>query len=221
MTPRHSRSAKERKADDRRIFRISLAISVLAHCLIFAFWTVEPPLVSPFAAAGPRSGDPRAAAGSMQGLNLRVVPSRPIVPPRIPLPTVDVEPVEIQMEDPSMDAVEALGERPGAEAPGIEGGEGEGDGGTGEEGLFRLIPPAPRGMIMPPTNERLRGQQIQVWVFVNEYGRVVPDSTRLRPPTSDRGFNRRLIEEAAEWIFEPARQDGRAVASWFPYTISM
>ena len=74
---------------------------------------------------------------------------------------------------------------------------------------------------MPPTNERLKGTQIQVWVFVDERGRVVADSTRLRPPTRDRGYNRRLIDEAAEWVFEPAQQDGQPVASWFPYTISM
>jgi hypothetical protein len=49
----------------------------------------------------------------------------------------------------------------------------------------------------------------------------VADSTRLNPPTSDRGFNRRLIEEAAEWVFHPARRNNQAVAAWFPYTISM
>ncbi|NIP60097.1 MAG: hypothetical protein GWM92_17380, partial [Gemmatimonadetes bacterium] len=65
------------------------------------------------------------------------------------------------------------------------------------------------------------GTEVQVWVFVDERGRVVPDSTRLRPPTDDRAFNRRLVEEAAQWVFEPARQGGEAVAAWFPYTISM
>jgi hypothetical protein len=76
-------------------------------------------------------------------------------------------------------------------------------------------------MIMPPANRSLRGRQVEVWVFVDEAGRVVADSTRLRPPTPDRDFNRRLIEEAAEWVFDPARQHGRPVAAWFPYTISM
>ena len=83
------------------------------------------------------------------------------------------------------------------------------------------IPPSPRGMIIPPTNRRLRGSSVEVWVFVNEVGRVVADSTRLNPPTSDRGFNRRLIEEAAEWVFNPAMKEGKPVAAWFPYTISM
>jgi hypothetical protein len=76
-------------------------------------------------------------------------------------------------------------------------------------------------MIIPPANRDLRGTEVQVWVFVDEVGRVVADSTRLEPPTRDRDFNRRLIREAAEWVFRPARQEGRAVASWFPYRISM
>ena len=60
-----------------------------------------------------------------------------------------------------------------------------------------------------------------MWVFVDAAGKVVADSTRLNPPTSDRGFNRRLIDEAAEWVFNPATRNGQPVAAWFPYTISM
>jgi hypothetical protein len=76
-------------------------------------------------------------------------------------------------------------------------------------------------MIIPPANRDLRGTEIQVWVFVDEAGQVVADSTRLDPPTGDRDFNRRLVREASEWSFRPAQQDGKAVASWFPYRISM
>ena len=76
-------------------------------------------------------------------------------------------------------------------------------------------------MIIPPDNDRLRGTEIQVWVFVDERGMVVADSTRLDPSTRDGDFNRRLIREAAEWTFRPAQQDGEAVASWFPYRIRM
>ena len=89
------------------------------------------------------------------------------------------------------------------------------------EGRFRLVPPTPRGMIIPPANDALRGTTVEVWVFVDEQGRGVPDSTRLNPPTKDRRFNQRLIREASEWVFRPAQQAGKAVASWFPYQISM
>jgi WD40 repeat protein len=63
--------------------------------------------------------------------------------------------------------------------------------------------------------------QVEVWVFVNEEGRVVPDSTHLRPPTGDRRFDEQLAREASGWVFDPAREDGLPIAAWFPYTISM
>jgi hypothetical protein len=76
-------------------------------------------------------------------------------------------------------------------------------------------------MIIPPANRELRGTEVQVWVFVNDMGRVVADSTRLDPPTRDGDFNKRLVREAAEWIFRPAVREGKPVSSWFPYRIKM
>lgn len=216
------RSVRERKAAEGRVFRIALVISLAFHLFLAFGWKRVPIPVSPFAAAGPRAGDDRAAAGGMQALNLSIPAPRPLVPPRVPLITLDeVEPVEINLE-PQVDVAALIGDGPGlGEGPGIEGGTGRGDGGTGDSGRFTVIPPSPRGMIIPPTNRRLRGSSVEVWVFVNAAGRVVPDSTRLNPPTSDRSFNRRLMEEAAEWVFNPATREGRPVAAWFPYTISM
>jgi hypothetical protein len=218
------KSVQERKAAEGRLFRGALLVSLLIHALVFTFWKTVPIPPSPFAAAGPRAGDFRAApgGGGMQAMNLAIPPPRPIIPPRVPLISLELEePVEFDFE-PEMDLASLIGEGPGRdEGPGIEGGTGRGDGGTAAEGFFRLVPPSPRGMIIPPTNSKLRGSQVEVWVFVNEAGQVVPDSTRLNPPTSDRGFNRRLMEEAAEWVFNPAMKEGKPVAAWFPYTISM
>jgi len=217
------KSTRERKAADRRLFRNALLVSLLVHALVFGFWKTVPIPPSPFAAAGPRAGDYRAAAGGgMQAMNLAVPPPRPIIPPKVPVISLELDdPVEFNLE-PEVDLQALIGDGPGTdEGPGIEGGTGRGDGGTAAEGYFNLVPPSPRGMIIPPTNSKLRGSQVEVWVFVNESGRVVADSTRLNPPTSDRGFNRRLMEEAAEWVFNPARKEGKPVAAWFPYTISM
>ena len=50
---------------------------------------------------------------------------------------------------------------------------------------------------------------------------LVVDSTRLEPPTQDGAFNRRLIAEAAEWVFRPAMRAGEAISAWFPYRIIM
>ena len=222
MSEYHHFSARERRRQERSTWRNGLITSVLLHLIIFLGWNGQVIPDSPFAAAGPRAGDNRAAAGSLQALNVRTPPSQPIIQPPTPLAVaVEVEPVEWE-DEVDYDPASVLGEKPGLdEGPGLESGTGEGDGGNAEEGFYRLQPATPRGMIIPPTNRSLRGTEVQVWVFVDEGGRVVPDSTRLDPPTRDRGFNRRLIEEAAEWVFRPAVQEGRPVASWFPYRIAM
>jgi hypothetical protein len=218
----HDLQASDRRRRDRTVWRTGLLLSVLFHLLLFLGWRGPVIPMSPFAAAGPRAGDNRAAKGSMQALNMSVPPSRPIIRPPRPLAvSVEIEPVEFE-DSETLDPSSVLGDAPGdEEGPGLETGTGEGDGGTAEEGLYRLQPPSPRGMIIPPANESLKGTTVEVWVFVDERGRVVPDSTRLNPPTRDRSFNQRLIREAAEWVFRPATQGGKPVASWFPYQISM
>ena len=224
MIVQHDISAVDRRRRDRKVWCAGLLLSALFHLLIFFGWrgNVIPP--APFAAAGPRAGDNRAAAGGLQAINVRTPQVRPIIPPPAPITVeVKIEPVEFKQEE-QFDQASVLGEQPGLlERPGLEDGTGQGDGGNVDEGLFRLQRATPRGMIItrPPTNRDLRGTEVQVRVFVNAAGRVVADSTRLDPPTRDRGFNRRLISEAAEWIFRPAMQEGKPVASWFRYRITM
>ncbi|UCC23846.1 MAG: hypothetical protein JSU98_08890 [Gemmatimonadales bacterium] len=191
---------------------------------MFLTFPVQSILISPFAAAGPRAGDNRAAAGSMQAMNMRVPPSTPIIPPPIPLPTVtDIEPVEFDPE-PVYEPAALSGETLGLEdGPGLEDGTGEGDGGTSDEGLFRVVAPVPRAVMFPnaPDDDRIRGREVEVWVFVDSAGRVVPDSTQLRPPTPNGDYNRRLVRDAAEWSFSPAMRDGQPVASWFNYRFTL
>ena len=193
------------------------------HLLAFLLWWGRPIPGSSLAAAGPRAGDDRAVSGGLQAMNIRIPPSRPLIRPQVPLLTLDPF-IPSELEEDQQQQVETssiLGDRPGVDGPGLPQGDGRGDGGTAEEGRFREVPPSPRGIIIPPSNRNVRGQRIEVWVFVNEQGRVVADSTQLRPPTSDGDFNARIVREAAEWVFEPAKRGGRAVGSWFPYTISM
>jgi hypothetical protein len=218
----HHLEAKERRRRERKVWRTALLVSLAVHLLLFIGWRGSVVPGSPFAAAGPRAGDRRAAPGSMQAMNLATPPSRPIIRPPAPLAVaIEVEPVQFDME-PEISPSSVIGDAPGVgEGPGIADGKGKGDGGNAEEGLFRLNPPQPRGMIIPPANKSLKGTTVEVWVFVNEQGKVVPDSTRLNPPTGDKGFNQRLIREASEWVFRPATRGGKAVASWFPYQISM
>jgi hypothetical protein len=222
MTDSPEMTARDRRRQDRSVWRTGLLVSLLFHLLLFVGWRGSILPDSPLAAAGPAAGDNRPAAGSMQALNVRTPPATPIVPPPIPLPVdIAIEPVDF-VQEVQIDPASIAGDAPGElEAPGLKLGTGLGDGGDSDDGFYRLQPPVPRGMIIPPDNDRLRGTEVQVWVFVDETGRVVPDSTRLDPSTRDGDFNRRLIREASEWLFHPAQQEGKAVASWFPYTIGM
>lgn len=159
------------------------------------------------------------------------------VPQPVPVSTeVVVEPVEIPPEEPVLEAdpgPEVVASLPGVEAPGPGGnagpatgpgnatGDGDGGGGTGDGGAARIFPPTPRGLFIPPAGRpaSARGLEITVWVFVGENGRVERSTVRLEPPTSDSRYNQRLVQSVAEWVFDPAHQDGRPVPAWYPFQI--
>jgi hypothetical protein len=138
--------------------------------------------------------------------------------------------VEIETPQPAVAAApvlsvigpvsEASG-RGAAAGPGADTGSGQGVGGAGEGGLFRVVPPTPRGLILPPSDRpgKVRGKSVDVWVFVTATGRVVADSTRLAPSSGDRKFDDKLRDQAAEWVFSPGLREGQPVAEWFKYTI--
>lgn len=223
----------ERRKGERRVWFRAGAASLILHVLAVLLWPSGGLPDSPFSAAGAREQDEDPAEGIMRAVALSAAPADPVQPPPVPTFELDVpEPPEtepdatpeIALEEPEIPdpaGGATVGSDDDDEPTGLPGASGAGDAGTGDEGLTRLIPPTPRGMIIPPTNRSLRGTQVEVWVFVDEAGRVVPDSTRLEPPTSDRRFNEQLIREAAQWLFQPARRGSDTVASWFPYTISM
>lgn len=242
------RRTDELRARGRRIWRLAFLLSLGVHLLIFLIFGGRLAPRSPFAAAGPRRGDARAAAvgGGMQALNLRVVAPQPTqsVPVTVSVPEVVVtpepEPVPEPEPKPEVEPDPEPTSKPeqaeGGVAPGtggaaqgvgitsgVEGGTGQGDGGTDAEGRFRVVPPSPRGLILPPGDRpgRVRGKEVTVWVFVTEAGAVVADSTRLLPPTGDSKFDERLRKQAAQWVFQPARRDGVAVAEWFRYIITL
>jgi len=219
----------------RRVSRRALLASILFHLLLFLIFGGERTPPSPFSAAGPRAGDDRAAAaggGGMQAVAIITPPERvPIPRPPTPIFAPDIA-IEVEEEPkpdiPPIDFSEVPGIGGGKDSgpetgPGLEGGTGRGDGGTAATGRFRVIPPSPRGMILPPSDrpKDVKGKEIAIWVFVTETGRVVPDSTRLHPSTSNPSFDERLRRQAAQWIFEPARRGGRPVAEWFQYVISL
>lgn len=235
-------SAASDRADRRwrRSLGLGLLFAVVVHLAVLLLSRSEiliPDLAT--SAAGPDAGDVRAAAGGGSGLEaiaVRVQTEQPQVVETTPVPVpvpeevvVRPDPPKVEIEErPAPAAVPSLpgtgragdgGEQGTATGPGTATGTGEGAGGTGETGASGAPMPTPRGMILPPADRprSARGQEIAVWVWVNERGRVVADSTRLDPPTADSRYNQRLKRSAAEWVFEPARQAGRAVAAWYRY----
>lgn len=226
-------NVRARRAREKRVWRAAFAVSALFHVLVFLLGPRGSIPISA-AAAGPNQGDIRAADGTMTVMALSSAPPTQIRRPALPIVDVNVAvPVlstdqpapEMSLDIPTLSdpgVGSSQGTDPGdVQGAGIPGATGAGDAGTSLEGRSRIIPPSPRGIILPPTNESLRGRRVEIWVFVDERGRVVADSTRLQPPTPDQGFNERLVGEAAEWVFEPARQNGTPIATWFPYTVSM
>lgn len=232
---------------DRRWYRALAAgtmLGIVVHLLVLLSVRNTPLPESPFTAAGPDRGDYRAAEGGGGGLTMIEIrlPTAPEVeeeevvePVEVPVPVPVPEP-EIIPETPAVDIAEEEipvelpgsgdsggtgGEAGEAEGAGTATGEGEGGGGADESGDAGLIAPRPRGILIPPSGQpaSARGQEITVWVFVQSNGRVLSDSTRLDPPTRDGRYNNRLRQTVSDWVFEPARRAGIAVAAWYPFQI--
>lgn len=187
-------------------------------------------------------------SGGMEIIEFRIAAAQPEAPATEPVPVSEPEtpPVEVPVERPPTPtpepprarpaesaggSAEGRSETPGTggdrgevEGPGTATGTGQGAGGSAESGDgddARITPPSPRGLILPPSGApaSARGKEMKVWVFVAASGRVVADSTRLEPPTSDAGYNRKLKRSVADWRFTPARKAGAAVGAWYPFEI--
>lgn len=230
------------RADVRwhRALGAGLLIAALVHLVLLVSFRTTPIPQAPFTAAGPDRGDVRAAAGGGEGLTMIELrsPAAPVaeevptpVPVPVPVPEIVVEPQD--QPDPSLEEADVPVSLPGvgetgsggeagsATGPGTATGTGQGGGGADEGGDAGLIAPRPRGILIPPAGRpaSARGQEITVWVFVTPTGRVLTDSTRLEPPTSDGRYNNRLRQTVSDWVFEPARRAGQAVGAWYPFQI--
>lgn len=216
-----------------RTFRWSLVLSALAHVIVVLLFRSSLPLPEvPTRAAGEDRGDPEAARGGGSELIAYTIevpppPEVPVTPVPVPVPSEVPQTPVVQPPTPTPPAATpgqdaSAGEGRGPETgPGTATGTGAGSGGTDESGTSRTIAPSPRGLILPPSDRpaRVRGNTVTVYVFVTERGTVVSDSTRIAPSSGDSRFDTRLRRQASEWVFNPARRDGRPVAEWFRYEI--
>ena len=208
---------KDRHRRERKIWRNGIAMSVAVHFLVFFIWKITAIPVSPYMTSGPEQSDRTIDKSSLRALSIWVAPNLPIAPSPIPIPSqIDVQEVKLaQIID--RDPVSVLGEWPGPDKlPGLSDGLG-----MPHHGVSGWMPATPRDIIIPNNKRDLSGREIQVWVFIDESGGVIPDSTYISPATEDIDFNRRLIRQAAEWLFRPATRDGNPVVSWFTYRISI
>ena len=208
---------KDRHRRERRIWRNGIAMSVAVHFLVFFIWKITAVPVSPYMASGPEQSDRTIDESSLRALSIWVPPNLPIAPSPIPIPSqIDIQEVELAQiiergpvsvlgEWSNLDKLLGLSDGPGMPHQGASG----------------WMPATPRDIIIPSNKRDLRGTEIQVWVFIDESGGVIPDSTYIDPVTEDTDFNRRLIRQAAEWLFRPGTRDGKPVASWFTYRISI
>ncbi len=211
----HELDVRTRRRREKWVWRCALLGSAFLHLLVLLLGGGR---TIPLAGlpAGPEEGDDRAASGALQAMNMVIPPPPPIERPFIPIPVdIEIEMVEFDM-DQVFDESAFLGERPGVGEAGIETGDGAGNGGSDGEGRGHI--PKPKNVIWIP--DVPKGLRMKVWVFVDELGDVVADSTWLQPPSRDRRFNERMISEAAEWLFRPAIRNGIPVAAWFSWEIS-
>jgi TonB family protein len=199
---------------ERRVWRVALLLSVLAHLILvlLSYTAVE----IGRSAAGPRAGSPLAALGDDAMVSVILPPRTEIwVPPRPKVPLIEAVDIEVPLPQMAENWVELP--NPEQRVRGMEGGLGRGDAGDENEGN-RQAAPIPKGIIMAPLERpaSVRGHVVTVRVLVNAAGAV--ESVRLDPPTPDARYNEALIREARDWVFEPALREGRPVAMWTSYT---
>ncbi len=208
---------KDRHRRERKIWRNGIAMSVAVHVLVFFIWKITAIPVSPYMVSGPAQSDRAIDESSLRALSIWVAPNLPIAPSPIPIPSqIDIQEVKLA-QIIERDSVSVLGEWPSPDKS-----LGLSDGlGMPHQGASGWMPATPRDIIIPSNKRDLSGREIQVWVFIDESGGVIPDSTYIDPTTEDTDFNQRIIRQAAEWLFRPATQDGKPVASWFTYQISI
>lgn len=202
----------------RPVWATAMLLSTAIHFALFLSWRGEVPL----AQLGPGVRPARAVVpggGSMQAVRLPLAPPVEIPPPPAPRLAIDAPVVEYD-QPPVLLSGLALEPIASAGMPGLGTGlqgPGEGDGsGSGAGGDYTS--PVPRSIVPhwdPP--ESVRGMEITVRVFVDEWGRPSGE-VALDPPTPDRRFNREIVERVRRMEYHPARRGGTPVAGWAEIT---
>ena len=214
---------------DRRRSGLAAAFSLLVHVAIAlaVLWRGAALLAGAGDGAGPSGG----GGGGRRPVSWFTL-SAPSAPQIYDVPAAPVAPVAalvlpdpVRIDLPQLQPVTPVSATSGTtegQGPGAGGGQGSGtgagtgvDSGPGSGGAGGYIPLAePVGVILWPACAR---GEFKIRVRVEADGRV--SRVEVDPPPKDAGCRRQVIETLRAYRFRPARtQDGRPVASIFPFT---
>lgn len=222
VSPSRRNAARQRKA-----LWVGFAISVAFHGLLLFGWRSPAPDGPGSLAAGPRSGEFRAAAGGGELVALAIAAPRPIEVPAPPATRPQIRDPEIRVQEPERHLITASLSGPsgglpseGRIGPGLPGADGSGDGGADREGRDRRTFPTPRSIIPRWDAPReLKGQRVTLRVRVDATGEPTGE-IEIQPKIANAGFEKQLRKDVLSMDFLPGRQDGRPVSDWAELTLT-
>tara|TARA_B100000586_G_scaffold242498_1_gene196397 strand:- start:23 stop:685 length:663 start_codon:yes stop_codon:yes gene_type:complete len=215
------------KNSDRRLLESivwlkSFLLSTMVHISFFFLWWGEevPQNVSMATQSFEGSGDSKPF-GRIEWIRIQSTSREAELRPIVPLLELEIS-LAIEIEDtPIIEGTQILSKDLNEFHSGLFGDQLSAEENDMGDNSDRTVPPLPRNIVIPQFIEDQDLEEIEVGVFVDEGGRVVPDSIRFVTPIYNDNIRKQLIEKAAEWIFDPATAAGKPVGSWFFYTIRM
>lgn len=207
---------------------MGFVLSALVHAVLLTGWRANGPEAPGSLAAGPRTGDFRAAAGGGEMLAIAIAAPRPIVipappanQPRLAEPEVELDESEQRVRTPALSGPAGgamrISDRGG---PGLLNADGGGDGGNSASGRDRRTEATPRSII-PTWNspQELKGMVVTIRVLVDAGGRPTGE-IQVQPSIPNSGFDRELRKRFLSMDYVPAIRGGRAVSDWAEMTLT-
>jgi hypothetical protein len=207
---------------------VGFVLSALVHVVLLTGWRTNGPEDPGSLAAGPRTGDFRAAAGGGEMLAIAIAAPRPIVIPAPPAsqprfvePEVELDEPEHLVQTPALSGPAGgamrISDRGG---PGLLNADGGGDGGNNASGRDRRTDATPRSII--PTwdsPQELKGMVVTIRVLVDAGGRPTGE-IRVQPRIRNSRFDRELRRRFLSMDYDPAIRGGQAVSDWAEMTLT-
>ncbi len=219
---------RRNSARNRRPLVLGFVLSALVHVVLLTGWRTNGPEDPGSLAAGPRTGDFRAAAGGGEMVAIAIAAPRPIIIPAPPASQPRLADPEVVVDEPDrlVRTPDLSGPVGGAVfisnrgGPGLLNAEGSGDSGNNASGRDRSTSPTPRSIIPlwnPP--KEVKGMVVTIRVLVDARGRPTGEIL-VQPRIPNSGFDRKLRKEMLSMDYVPASRGGQAVAAWAELTLT-